>query len=233
MSAVDEKTGDLNALYEDRDAAWIIAHALQEAFPGRMAFVSSFGAESAVLLHLMASVDPSAPVLFLDTHKLFGETVRYRSRLQHQLGLEDVRVIGPRKAELDESDPQGTLSMHDPDKCCDLRKTRPLTRALTGFDGWATGRKRHQTAFRKEMDILEFDGRHYKLNPLAAWTPRQVVEYAAEHKLPPHPLVRQGYHSIGCMPCTSKVVDETDARSGRWSGQAKTECGIHMKKTED
>ncbi len=230
MRAVEERVADLNALYHDREASWVIAHAVGEAFPGRIAFVSSFGAESAVLLHLLAQIDPSVPVLFLDTHKLFGETVRYRSRLQHQFGLEDVRVIGPRKRDLDAHDPQGTLSMHDPDKCCVLRKSEPLTRALKDFDCWVTGRKRHQTDFRQDMDVLEFDGAKYKLNPLAGWTRKDIAAYAVAHNLPPHPLVRQGYHSIGCMPCTSKVVDENDSRSGRWAGQAKTECGIHTPK---
>jgi phosphoadenosine phosphosulfate reductase len=232
LTTVDDRVRGLNALYQDRDAAEIIAHAVTEAFPGQIAFVSSFGAESAVLLSLMASVDPSIPVLFLDTHKLFGETVRYRSRLQHHLGLEDVRVIGPRKADLELDDPQGTLSMHDPDQCCRLRKTEPLERALKGFDCWATGRKRHQTGFRQDMEIVEFDGVKYKLNPLARWTRKDIADYSATHKLPPHPLVRQGYFSIGCMPCTSKVVDEDDARSGRWAGQAKTECGIHTPKVK-
>lgn len=230
MVEVEDRLAALGALYEGRSAAAIIDHAAHEAFPGRIAFVSSFGAESAVLLHLMASVDPSVPVLFLDTNKLFGETVRYRSRLQHQFGLEDVRVIGPRKADLEREDPQGTLSMRDPDECCRLRKGEPLTRALTGFDCWATGRKRHQTDFRKEMDVIEHDGDAYKLNPLAAWTRADIKDYFSAHKLPEHPLVRQGYFSIGCMPCTSKVEDENDARAGRWAGQAKTECGIHTPK---
>ena len=136
---IDEQIQRLNAHYEGRGATAIIDHAVHEAFADRIAFVSSFGAESAVLLHLLAVVDPSVPVLFLDTNKLFGETVRYRSRLQHQLGLEDVRVIGPRKRDIERDDPQGTLSMHDPDKCCELRKAEPLERALKGFDCWVTG----------------------------------------------------------------------------------------------
>ncbi|PQA88857.1 phosphoadenylyl-sulfate reductase [Marinicaulis flavus] len=230
LTAIEDKAESLNSLYRGWGAAAIIAHAAGEAFPGRIAFVSSFGAESAVLLHLMASADPSIPVLFLDTNKLFGETVRYRSRLQHHLGLEDVRVIGPRKRDLERDDPQGVLSMKDPDECCRLRKAEPLTRALKGFDCWATGRKRHQTEFRKEMETVEHDGSSFKLNPLANWTRADIADYFSAHKLPEHPLVKQGYHSIGCMPCTSKVVDENDARSGRWAGQAKTECGIHSKK---
>lgn len=230
MAAIEDRAASLNSLYRGWGAAAIIAHAAGEEFPGRLAFVSSFGAESAVLLHLMASVDPAIPVLFLDTGKLFGETLRYRSRLQHHLGLEDVRVIGPRKRDLEGEDPQGTLSMKDPDACCRLRKTEPLARALKGFDCWATGRKRHQTEFRNAMDVVEHDGASFKLNPLAGWTRAAIAEYFAAHKLPEHPLVRQGYFSIGCMPCTSKVVDEADARSGRWAGQAKTECGIHSPK---
>ncbi len=233
MATLIDEASAINERYEKAKAEDIIAHAAHELFPRRMAIVSSFGAESAVLLHLVASVDPSIPVLFLDTLKLFGETVRYRSRLQHVLGLEDVRVIGPRKRDLEAVDPDGTLSMRDPDACCDVRKTEPLSRALAGFDCWATGRKRHQTTFRGEMPILEDDDGAYKLNPLANWTRDDVWAHFERHNLPMHPLVKDGFHSIGCMPCTSKVVDESDSRSGRWAGQAKTECGIHIKKTGD
>ena len=229
MSVVDleRELTAINSGFERFDAFDIINEASQKLFPGRFAVVSSFGAESAVLLHIVAHVDPSIPVIFLDTNKLFGETVRYRSRLQHLLGLEDVRVIGPRKRDIDDRDPQGTLSMHDPDDCCAVRKTEPLTRSLVGFDCWATGRKRHQTSFRKDMDILEHDGASYKLNPLANWTRADIFAYFEKHNLPAHPLTKQGYLSIGCMPCTSKTIDENDSRSGRWSGQAKVECGIH------
>jgi phosphoadenosine phosphosulfate reductase len=230
LSPAAERIDKWNAQYEAWPAEKVISHAQNELFPGKLAFVSSFGAESAVLLHLMASVDPSIPVLFLDTNKLFGETLRYRNRLQHLLGLEDVRVIGPRKSALEKVDPQGTLSMRDPDGCCLVRKTEPLDRALKGFDCWASGRKRHQTDFRGEMKILEYDGAKYKLNPLANWTRQDISDYFISHNLPEHPLMKQGYLSIGCMPCTTKVVDENDSRSGRWAGQSKTECGIHMPK---
>ncbi|MEZ5892048.1 MAG: phosphoadenylyl-sulfate reductase [Parvularculaceae bacterium] len=230
MAAVEERLQSLEAVYRGRDPEAILSHAIREAFPGRIAVVSSFGADAAALLHLVASVDPATPVIFLDTNKLFGETVRYRSRLQHHLGLEDVRVVGPRLKDVDARDPLGTLSMRDPDACCALRKSEPLARALKDFDCWISGRKRHQTEFRKDMPVVEHDGAHFKINPLAAWERGDVADYFAAHKLPEHPLVRQGYFSIGCMPCTSKVLDESDARSGRWAGQAKTECGIHMTK---
>ncbi len=218
----------LNERYETMATTDVVAQASQELFKERTAVVSSFGAESAVLLHLVATVDPAIPVIFLDTHKLFGETLRYRTRLQHHLGLEDVRVIGPSKREIEDDDPQGTLSMSDPDACCNLRKTRPLARALRGFDCWINGRKRHQTAMRDGIDIIERDGDRFKLNPLATWTRAQIVAYVSKHRLPEHPLTKENYLSIGCIPCTSRATNPDDARSGRWAGQNKTECGIHF-----
>lgn len=227
---VSDDIETIAARYETMSAAAILDHAAHDLFALKFAVVSSFGAESAVLLHIMADVDPSIPVMFLDTNKLFGETVRYRSRLQHLLGLEDVRVIGPRKSDIESVDPQGTLSRHGPDQCCMVRKTEPLLRSLAGFECWATGRKRHQTSFRSDMGILEHDGQHFKVNPLANWTRADIGNYFTKHNLPEHPLVKQGYLSIGCIPCTSKVIDENDARSGRWAGQAKDECGMHLGK---
>ena len=224
---------ECNTRYASMATADVIADAALTHFKNRIAVVSSFGAESAVLLHLVASVDPAIPVIFLDTHKLFGETLRYRTRLQHHLGLEDVRVIGPRKCEVDSADPQGVLSMTDPDTCCDLRKTRPLSRALEGFDCWINGRKRHQTAMRSDLDILERDGARFKLNPLADWGRAQINAYISTHRLPAHPLIKENYLSIGCIPCTERAVDPDDARSGRWAGQTKTECGIHLNKPKN
>ena len=218
----------LNQRYEAMATTDVIAEVSHTLFKDRIAVVSSFGAESAVLLHLVATANPAIPVIFLDTHKLFAETLRYRTRLQHHFGLEDVRVIGPRKAEIAQDDPQGTLSMSNPDACCDLRKTRPLDRALRNFSCWINGRKRHQTVMRDTIEILEADGDRFKLNPLAAWTRSQISDYVSEHRLPEHPLTKENYLSIGCMPCTSRTTNPDDSRSGRWAGQQKTECGIHF-----
>lgn len=218
----------LNKRFESMATTDIIAEVSQTLFKDRIAIVSSFGSESAVLLHLVATANPAIPVIFLDTQKLFAETLRYRTRLQHHFGLEDVRVIGPRKCEMGDEDPQGTLSMSNPDACCELRKTRPLTRALRGFDCWINGRKRHQTAMRDGIEILEADGDRFKLNPLAAWTPSQISDHISTHRLPEHPLTKENYLSIGCMPCTSRATNPDDARSGRWAGHEKTECGIHF-----
>ncbi len=201
---------------------------IQREFAGRIAVVSSFGAESAVLLHLVAMIDPTTPVLFLNTGKLFGETLRYRDRLQEMLGLTDLRAIGPHPADRAARDPEGSLWSRDPDACCNFRKTMPLTRALEGFDAWITGRKRFQTENRAGMQPIEKIGLRYRINPLASWDQADLDQYMVDHHLPQHPLVRDGYLSIGCMSCTSRVQAGEDARAGRWRGRDKTECGIHV-----
>ncbi|HET7086163.1 MAG TPA: phosphoadenylyl-sulfate reductase [Rhizomicrobium sp.] len=210
-----------------RDAGGLLALALQ-AFPGRTAVISSFGAESAVLLHLVAAIDPDTPILFLNTGKLFGETLRYRDRLQHLLGLTDVRSIAPGGRELEATDPDGTLWSRDPNACCGVRKVRPLQKALAGFDAQITGRKRFQTQSRAAMPQVEYFEGRFRFNPLAEWGPDDLAAYMIRHGLPAHPLVQDGFSSIGCQPCTHRPVPGEDARSGRWPGLEKDECGIHL-----
>lgn len=218
---------DLNDRYETMSPVQIVEDVLTRAFFGKMAVVSSFGAESAVLLHMIARVRPETPVLMIDTGKLFGETLQYRTRLQHLLGLEDVRSCGPRRADLDDLDPMGTLSASNPDACCMVRKTQVLQRAIEPFDTWLNGRKRYQSDTRSMMSIVERDGDRLKVNPLANWTAETLKVYMSEHDLPSHPLFEKGYRSIGCYPCTSRVAAGEDDRAGRWAGLDKTECGIH------
>ncbi|MBV1704452.1 MAG: phosphoadenylyl-sulfate reductase [Hyphomicrobiales bacterium] len=202
--------------------------AIGDLFPGRIALVSSFGADSAALLHLVASVDPATPVVFVDTGRHFPETLAYRDLLVERLGLKDVRVHGPKPAATAAEDGDDFLWSRDPDRCCAIRKVAPLADALEGFDAWITGRKRHQAATRAALPLFEAEGPRTKVNPLAGWSARDVVDYAREHSLPAHPLVAKGFPSIGCMPCTSPVVHGEDPRAGRWRGRGKTECGIHL-----
>jgi len=199
-------------------------------FAGRIALVSSFGADAAVLLHLVAAADRHTPVILVDTQKLFPETLDYRDRLVARLGLADVRVVGPSAAALAAEDPDGTLWRRDPDRCCTLRKVAPLAAALRGFDAWISGRKRFQGGARAGLALFENDeaGR-IKVNPLASWSPEEIALYFAAHDLPEHPLAAFGYASIGCLPCTEPVAPGEDARTGRWRGRAKTECGIHTR----
>jgi phosphoadenosine phosphosulfate reductase len=227
VPAIDDGAAELNARYGKRDAAGIIDVAANELFPGRVALVSSFGAESAVLLHLVAEVDRSLPVIFLDTGKLFPETLAYRSELAERLRLTDLRSITPDPERLAAKDKHGALWMTNPDMCCHYRKTEPLQRALAGFDAWFTGRKRFQNSVRAALPVFEADGGRIKVNPLANWTSADLTAYAARYDLPAHPLVAKGYLSIGCVPCTTRVEEGEDARAGRWRGLDKAECGIH------
>jgi len=161
---------------------------------------------------------------------LFAETLVYQQELAERLALRDVRVIRAAQENLTAQDPDGTLHQRDPDACCGLRKTLPLQRALKGFDGWITGRKRYQTGERTTLDFFEVEdgtGR-IKVNPLAHWTRDDLQTYIEENRLPRHPLVAKGYPSIGCIPCTTPVAPGEDPRSGRWRGQDKNECGIHF-----
>lgn len=193
-----------------------------------LALVSSFGAESVALLHLASRVSKDLPILFIDTEMLFPETLTYQRDVARKLGLRKVTII--RAADLATHDPDGTLHRSDPDACCALRKSAPLQQALAGFDGWITGRKRFQSGTRAQLPHFETEaaGNRIKVNPLAFWAPGDVQEYITENNLPRHPLVAQGYPSIGCMPCTSKVTPGEDPRAGRWRNQSKEECGIHF-----
>lgn len=200
----------------------------RETFGDKLAMVSSFGAESAVLLHMVSQADPSIPVLFLDTGMLFGQTLDYRKQLAAQLGLSDVRDLRPRYQDLATQDPNSNLWKTDTDACCNIRKVVPLDTALDGFDAWITGRKRFHGGDRLRLAVVEETERHVKFNPLANWNKAMLDAYAVEHELPAHPLVAQGFPSIGCWPCTQPVEDGQDVRAGRWKGQDKTECGIHV-----
>ncbi|HET6182232.1 MAG TPA: phosphoadenylyl-sulfate reductase [Acetobacteraceae bacterium] len=193
---------------------------------GRVALVSSFGAESAVLLHMAAAIDRAVLVIFLDTGKLFAETLRYRETLAARLGLTNVRTARPDPGRVGRADPRGALWREDPDACCWQRKVEPLDAALAGSDAWITGRKRFQGATRADLEPVERgpDGR-VTLNPLVDWGPNDIAAYFVRHDLPPHPLTALGYRSIGCAPCTRPGAA---TREGRWAGRAKTECGIHL-----
>lgn len=217
-----------NILHRKSDAQTVVRHALGDVQIGKVALVSSFGAESVVLLHMVSEIDKSAPVIFLDTEMLFPETLTYQRKVAASLGLTGVRVITPDRDDVLAEDVDGLLHLADTDACCDLRKTRPLAEALKDFDGWITGRKQFQGGKRADLPLFEKDGRRIKVNPLAKWSRQEVSAYIAEHDLPRHPLVAKGYPSVGCMPCTTRVSDHEDQRAGRWRNSKKTECGIHF-----
>jgi len=223
----------LNGRYGDLPAAALVGVMLRQVFRGRIALVSSFGTESAVLLDLVAQVDPATPILFLDTGRLFEKTLRYRDAVAERLGLTDIRVLRPDAWSLDAEDPRGELWRADADRCCQLRKVLPLTRGLARFDAWITGRKRFQGGERRRLATIEAGaGSRIKINPLASWTPTEIATYFADRNLPRHGLEADGYRSIGCIPCTDPVNAWEGARAGRWRHSHKTECGIHGRSSD-
>jgi phosphoadenosine phosphosulfate reductase len=219
----------LRRLYGHLPAQHLLRALIAEEFGGRIAAVSSFGAESAVILALIAEIDPAMPVIFLDTGWHFPETIAYRDRLATQLGLTNLHSVTPEPADLQREDRDNRLHAADPDRCCHIRKVLPLERALAGFDAWITGRKRYHGGERSRLEVIEdVDGR-IKVNPLAAWSQAQIAAEFRTRGLPVHPLITQGYPSIGCAPCTSQAAND-GIRSGRWIDREKTECGIHRAK---
>lgn len=221
-----------NILHQKSDPQTVLNQALTDVQIGRMAVVSSFGAESVVLLHMVAQIDKATPIIFNDTEMLFAETLQYQRDVAQTLGLTDVRLISPQRDALFEHDVDGLLHQADTNACCHLRKVKPLNDALSGFDGWITGRKRYQSSTRADVPLYETQDRKIKVNPLAHWTAQAVADYINAHDLPRHPLVAKGYPSIGCLPCTTRVGDHEDPRAGRWRGADKTECGIHFAPVE-
>ncbi len=218
----------LNARYEGAPAEDIL-HAGLRFYAGGIALVSSFGAESAVLLHMAAQINPHVPVLMIDTLMLFPQTLDYQLELSAHLGLTNVRRIGLSTEQARKADPFGALHLSDPDRCCAVRKVAPMELALGGFAAHVSGRKRFQAGTRTSMPVFEADAAgRIKINPLAKWRAADLGAYMDRFDLPRHPLVAKGFPSIGCVPCTSRVGKGEDARAGRWRGQDKTECGIHF-----
>jgi phosphoadenosine phosphosulfate reductase len=225
---LDRRAARLLSRYGRLQGADLLRPLLRDEFPGRAAMTSSFGAEAAVLLHMVAEIAPATPVLFLDTGKLFDETLAYRDALIDRLGLSDVRTLTPAAYELNALDPKGDLHATAPDQCCFVRKVAPLDRGIAGFDAWITGRKAYQSAGRSGLKPIEAAEGRIKINPLLGWRPADIDAYMARHGLPAHPLLADGFLSIGCAPCTDRACAGEDPRAGRWRGRGKTECGIHL-----
>lgn len=218
----------LEAALSGLDAQGSLRRCLAEIFKGESCVVSSFGTESAVILHMAAQIAPDVPVLFVDTGQLFDETLAYRDSLAERFGLTNVRSLTPSPHDIAADDPDGTLHKTNPDLCCHVRKTLPLIRALQPYKVWVSGRKRYHGGERAGIPRVEIQDGKLKLNPLYDWDAEALRAYSREHDLPQHPLLKHNYLSVGCVPCTSPVAPDDDPRAGRWAGQDKTECGIHI-----
>jgi phosphoadenosine phosphosulfate reductase len=227
---VETEIARLRRLYGHLAAQPFLRAMIEQEFRGRIAAVSSFGAESAVILALIAEIDPATPVIFLDTGWHFAETIAYRDRLAGLLGLTNLRSVTPSASDLHREDRDNRLHASDPERCCHIRKVLPLDRALAGYEAWITGRKRYHGGERSQLDAIEdVDGR-IKINPLAGWSQPWIAAEFRARNLPVHPLVARGYPSVGCAPCTSQAAANDGVRSGRWIDKEKTECGIHRAK---
>lgn len=224
----DELVAKLNTDYAGMDTQTVLKSMVKDQRLGNIALVSSFGTQSIVLLHLISEAAPQLPVLFLDTGKLFPETLAYQAQIIEQLSLTNVITLHPETSALEKGDAEGNLWQSSTTACCDIRKVQPLQNALAGYDTWVSGRKSYQSQERATLQLFEHSDGHIKINPLAGWTPEMLVEYMSQHNLTSHPLVAQGYPSVGCAPCTSPVVHGEDERAGRWRDIEKTECGIHF-----
>lgn len=221
------RAAELAAVYSHLDAGDLLRVMIEDVFVDDLAIASSFGAEAVALLALAAEIDPAVPVLFLDTGKLFPETVAYRDTVIAHLGLTGVRIVRPDILDIAANDTAGDLWSRQAGACCYLRKVVPLVQAVTPYGAWVTGRKRYQGDGRSTLAPIEASDGWVKINPLASWTKQDVFSLIARRGLPKHPLLAKGYLSIGCQPCTRPVTALEDERDGRWAGQDKTECGIH------
>lgn len=229
FATVSDRVAGLNARFKDQKAIDVLRHSLNEPDLGPIALVSSFGAESVVLLHMLSQIDNSVPVIFIDTMMLFPQTLVYQRELAETLGLTDVRHIQPDREAVFLRDSENLLHLSNTNACCALRKSEPLQRALLDFDSWISGRKRFQNGARAAIEYFENeDDQRIKINPLAYWSREDVANYIEEHKLPKHPLVAKGFKSVGCSSCTTAVNEGEDDRAGRWRDEDKTECGIHF-----
>jgi phosphoadenosine phosphosulfate reductase len=222
-----ERIRSLEAAFRGAATEVILQALIRHEFAGRIAILSSFGAEAAVSLHLVASIDPKTPVLFLDTDRHFAPTLQYRDLLVEHLGLQDVRILQPAAA--DSIDERGDLWATDPDLCCNIRKVLPLGAVASQFDALITGRKRMHGGERLRLPTFELRDEQIRVNPLVNWSSEQIGAYFERHRLPHHPLIERGFTSIGCWPCTRPSHAQVGDRSGRWAGFAKRECGIHQR----
>src|SRR5271168_4464160 len=192
-------------------------------------YVVASNMQDGVLVDLAAKVRPGVPVLFLDTGYHFVETIGTRDAIE---SVYDIRVLNvtPEHTVAQQDQLLGKdLFARQPNECCRLRKVAPLSKALRGYSAWVTGVRRVEAPTRANAPLISFDEAFHlvKINPLAAWTDEDMQDYIDEHDVLVNPLVHEGYPSIGCAPCTAKVAEGADPRSGRWEGLSKTECGLH------
>jgi phosphoadenosine phosphosulfate reductase len=234
----EERIGELNQRFEALDPMDILRWALIDSGLERVSLASAFQAEGTAVMHMAVQLKPDVPVLFLDTGFHFPETLRFKKELTERLGLNVVDLRGEFFTPEEQARAFGDrLYERDPDRCCEINKVIPLTRALSRLDAWITSIRRDSSPTRASAPIVDQyelkPGKFLvKVNPVAHWTRVQVREYLREHRLSHNPLYEQGYAQIGCWPCTRVQLPGEPERAGRWAGLAKWECGIHLDRVD-
>ena len=222
---------DLKVISEEFETAApeVLLRWAVEEFGPDVALATGFGAEGCVLVAMLSGINPGTRIFYLDTDLLFPETYILRDRLEARYGVRFERCATRLSLNAQAAEYGERLWEREPDLCCRLRKVEPLREMLSGLRAWVTAIRRDQSAARAGTRIVERDANFglIKINPLAAWSTRDVWDYIAKHDVPYNPLHDQGYPSIGCMPCTTPVQIGETPRAGRWRGTAKTECGMH------
>ena len=229
MNFGQSEVKDLNKEFRKSSPEEIIKKSLN-IFKSKIVYISSFGTESAIILHMISQIDKNFPIALLNTHFLFKQTLNYKNKLIKIFNLTNFIEIFPDKLNLEQDDPNNNLWKKNVEKCCELRKVKPLNSFLKKYDAWISGRKSYQGGERIDVEPFEFNNGKIVVNPLANFEKKLVLLYFNNYNLPKHPLTQEGYMSVGCTHCTHKPIDKNDPRSGRWINQTKTECGIHYKK---
>ena len=229
MNQLDLDVQVLNKFFSKLAPEEIIRESLKK-FGKKIAYICSFGTESAIILDMIAKINKNFPIFLINTNFLFPETIAYKEELIRKLKLTNCKDILPEKRLLSKEDPNDDLWVRNTDRCCELRKVMPLENKLKGMRAWISGRKSIHKGQREKLKVFEVLNHKVVVNPLVNITKKQVDNYFKQNALPEHPLLQKGYLSIGCIHCTFKPSNIDDPRSGRWKNDIKTECGIHLAK---
>jgi len=224
-----ELIGPANQELEGAAPEAILAWAVRQFYP-RLTMATAFGAEGNCIIHMLAEIEPRVRIFNLETGYQFKETLETRERIKERYGIA-VEFIRPElTVEEYEAEHGGPLYNIRPDQCCEDRKSRPLRKAVVGYDAWISAIRKDQTTHRAKASVVQWDAKFslVKVNPLLSWTKKDVWNFIAKNDVPYNPLHDQGYPSIGCWPCTRPISDGEDERAGRWYGTVKKECGLHV-----
>ncbi len=227
MNQLIKLISTLNKDYQNLAPEEILKASIKK-FGNKITYICSFGTESAIILHMISKIDKNFPIFLLNTHFLFPETIVYKNILLKELGLSNCQDIFPDELLIKNEDPENNLWKNNIDRCCEIRKVKPLDTILKNFSSWISGRKSYHQGERIDLKPFELLNQKIVVNPLINIKKKEADNYFEVNNLPKHPLLKKGYFSIGCIHCTFKTTDRLKIRSGRWKNKMKTECGIHL-----